>query len=1140
MKRLGALLTVALAAVAGFSYTSETLPNGDTLLKFTAVGDEVYASWRDYERVTVLIVGGGGGGGYGCAAGGGGGGEVVVLSNQTILAGAKYAVRVGAGGTVDSNIRTGGNGGDSSFGDVVALGGGGGGGDASSSTEMQRGLAGGNGGGSGARGSHDGGAGTGRTAVEGDAHYFGGFAGGKGNQGSWNSAGGGGATGCGATGSGLKGNGGAGGDGIALDITGETVYYGCGGGGGANGNASGGVTGGTGGSGGVSGGNAADGSRRAVAGRANTGTGGGAGAYSAERQTDGGAAGGSGAVYIRIPGDQPAWKAKGYAHSTEFSVVGYRGAAPLADMPLLVRIKEGTGGFSYGDLQSDDGRDIRFTLADDTILVHEIDTFDPGGTSYFWVKVPELANGLRLKLHWGKADDHIPDAKTVFAGAVGVYHLGEAEGPFADASPCKVAASRMANGGNTPFQTPGRIGRATCVTDSRVDGNASEGGIYVPAAGGIATLSASNVFTVTGWFKQSGAVSGKDEGLFMSDGQALTVRRFWDGGDSVYCGTSGMKAKSVFNGRKSEWTFLAFVYDGTNCRVYKNGGLLATVAGAPALYKALAVGCRYNGNGDMSFHGVVDEVRIFDGQLSPDRIQAEYDMAVTSRKFLSCDDTGSIYVVPPGAAGAMLGTPPYDSWETAATNLADAVAGNVELVDVKVAPGRYPLAGQLSLDNAGVVYSCVDPASGEPVPAGAVIDAGGVTWTASAVVLSGASMRGFAIVNATNTTAGALGGGLYVRADGDPAHFIADTVVSNCCLSGGGKAMGGGIYLEGGFRGIVSNCLIVANSGPIGGGLYCKNTDAASIESHPTVVDSTFDANVMNGNWGMGGAAYAVGIAFRNCTFTRNALGPGLSSYSPCVHSEGCAQFSGCRFVGNLASCPDAVGASAIYAASSDVIRNCVFTRNADVTFRGNGLLENCVLTNNAWNAVRGGASLRNCLIANNVVGVCVTVRGTNRIENCTITGNTSNGIQGNTDDSGAFLRTVIVNSIVVGNATSGDAYVYDYATWRSANDCIVSNSVVGTLFSNVGHDSAEDSNRWVFSAAAVRFANAADGDYTLKRRSPCRDRGVRLGWMTETAVDLAGNPRVLQDGRPAAGALPDLGCYENRQAAPGVLISVR
>ena len=217
-----------------------------------------------------------------------------------------------------------------------------------------------------------------------------------------------------------------------------------------------------------------------------------------------------------------------------------------------------------------------------------------------------------------------------------------------------------------------------------------------------------------------------------------------------------------------------------------------------------------------------------------------------------------------------------------------------------------------------------------------------------------------------------------------------------------------------------------------------------------------------------------------------------------------------------------------------------MFTRNTSLTYLGGGLLENCVLTNNSGRAVQGGASLRNCLIAKNEIGVYVSGAGTNRIENCTITGNSSNGIQANTGGANDFLRTVIVNSIISGNATSGSASAHDYATWRTANDCIISNSVVKSLYSQVGHISAEDSNRWTYTAAQVKFTDAANGDYTLQRRSPCRDQGIRLGWMTEDATDLAGNPRVLKDGKPSADALPDLGCFEAQTPVPGMLLIFR
>ena len=1131
MKKLGAFLAAACAAVVGFSYTSETLPNGDTLLSFTTAGDEVWSPTRDYERVTVLIVGGGGAGGYGCGAGGGGGGEVIILSNQTFFAGQDYAVKVGAGGQPSSNTRYGGDGGASSFGDYVAPGGGGGGGHADSSTTCSPGREGANGGGGACNGNGAGGAGTGKSSAEseGDVYYFGGFSGASAARTDWLSGGGGGAMGAGTRGVNVSGDpdvtrrGGKGGDGLALDITGEVVYYACGGGGGVNGDLANGVLGGDGGSGNASGGHAADGSGVATAGMANTGTGGGAGAYSKEKATGLGAQGGSGVVYVRIPGDQPVRKVKGYAKSFTFSVCGYKGAAALEDFQLLVRIKEGDGGFSYADLQSDDGRDIRFSLPDDTLLEHEIDTFDPTGTSCFWVKVPELTNGLELKMHWGKADDYKLNAKEVFAGYVGVYHLGEAEGSFADSSPCDVAATRKTNGGNTPFVSAGRIGRSTFITDSKVDNNASHGGIYVPSTG-IVQLPSSTAFTLSGWFRPNGAVSSKDEGLFMNNGTTFIVRRYWNGGDNIYCGTTSMTAANIFNGTKSQWFHLIFVYDGEACKVYKNGTLVKTVSGSPELKTALAVGCRYNGNGDMSFHGQVDEVRICGEQLSADRIQAEYDQSVTTQKFLSFYDVDHVYVVPPDTVGATLGTPPYDSWETAATNIADAVAANTDQLDVRIAPGRYPITERLVLNNPGVTYACVDKTTGAPVYGGAVIDAGGRMWDKSAVSLSGASMRGFMIVNATNTTNGAMGGGLYVAADSDPAHFVSDTVISNCCLTGSSKPSGGGIYLVKEFRGIVSNCLIVANSAPVGGGLYFYYANAAALESHPTVIDTTFDSNVMSGDWGTGGAAYVAGIAFNRCTFTRNARGAsGLSSYSPCIHSAGYVQILGCWFVANKSHSANVNGSSCIYGAS--VVRNSRFVRNESDVYFGSGELENCVATNNYGRGVAGLPNLRNCLIANNGgVGVYYVTAGESLIENTTIANNDNYGIYGYAGgDLGS--RAVLVNSIVSGNKT------HDYMSSK-ADDCVVSNSVV-TVLTKSGHDASQDQNRYTYTAAQVKFTDAANGDYTLKRRSPCRDQGIKLGWMTDDATDLAGNPRVFGD-------LPDLGCYENCTPAPGLMLLLR
>lgn len=78
--------------------------------------------------VDVLIVGGGGGSGYGKGTGGGGGGAVVLLEDVEI-GNQLVTIEVGAGGAGGTSSTPSTNGGNSKFGDYVALGGGNGGGD---------------------------------------------------------------------------------------------------------------------------------------------------------------------------------------------------------------------------------------------------------------------------------------------------------------------------------------------------------------------------------------------------------------------------------------------------------------------------------------------------------------------------------------------------------------------------------------------------------------------------------------------------------------------------------------------------------------------------------------------------------------------------------------------------------------------------------------------------------------------------------------------------------------------------------------------------------------------------------------------------------------------------------------------------
>jgi type II secretion system protein G len=234
--------------LSGAGTTSWTVPTGVTQVRY-------------------LIVGGGGGGAFAYGGGGGAGGFRTTVNFSVS---SPVSITVGKGGVAD-----GGNGENSIFGSITALGGGGGGINAV-----------GNNGASGGGGSGNGGFGGGTGSQ--------GYNGGSGNAGSLALAGGGGGSG-GAGGSYSGSTGGAGGIGTYSNITGPSVVYAAGGGGG--GGNYGGYTGGTGGSG--IGGNATY-HVTGSSGATQTGSGGGGGASSPGGAPYwSGGAGGSGVVIFR-------------------------------------------------------------------------------------------------------------------------------------------------------------------------------------------------------------------------------------------------------------------------------------------------------------------------------------------------------------------------------------------------------------------------------------------------------------------------------------------------------------------------------------------------------------------------------------------------------------------------------------------------------------------------------------------------------------------------------------------------------------------------------------------------------------------------------------------------------------------------
>ncbi len=88
------------------------------------------------------------------------------------------------------------------------------------------------------------------------------------------------------------------------------------------------------------------------------------------------------------------------AKSCRLVFSGYEGGEVLKDFPALVKIPDGLTGFDYRDA-APDGSDIAFFGADSKPLACEIDTWDPEGVSYVWVRVPELTKMTAITVKWG-------------------------------------------------------------------------------------------------------------------------------------------------------------------------------------------------------------------------------------------------------------------------------------------------------------------------------------------------------------------------------------------------------------------------------------------------------------------------------------------------------------------------------------------------------------------------------------------------------------------------------------------------------------------------------------------------------------------------------------------------------------------
>jgi hypothetical protein len=430
-------------------------------------------------------------------------------------------------------------------------------------------------------------------------------------------------------------------------------------------------------------------------------------------------------------------------------------------------------------------------------------------------------------------------------------------------------------------------------------------------------------------------------------------------------------------------------------------------------------------------------------------------------------------------------TPPYTDWNSAATNIQDAINAAADGDQILVTNGVYNTGGQTVYGSLTNRVAVTKPLSLQSVngPAVTILEGFpiiGENAVRCVYLTNGASLVGFTLTKGAtllDDDSGTLdeadrvlsGGGLWCES--------TNSSISNCVLIANTAQ---GLFYGGGARGgTLNNCLITSNSAGFGGGAY-SNVLNYCLLTHNSA------------SWSGGGA---MSCGLEHCMISDNSAryggGMGGGVATSCVISNNTAKSGG--------------GASGSMLNYCMIVSNSAFISPIDNGGGGSegGALNNCTLLGNTTDGSGGGAlmgSFNNCLfIWNSAVngggGAYMHTADRGTMNNCTVISNSA------TFGGGGVNAGTMFNSIVYYNSPE-DGYAY-YMT----NNCIV---IAGAYGANT-------------ITNPPLFMDPAAGDFRLQPSSPCINAGYNPA--STNSTDFAGNPRIV-------GGTVDIGAYEFQSPA--------
>ena len=304
-----------------------------------------------------------------------------------------------------------------------------------------------------------------------------------------------------------------------------------------------------------------------------------------------------------------------YFYTMEIKPSAGKVTTALANFPVLVRLSASKlGASAYGKCKADE---LRFALADGTVLAHEVDYWDAEGESAVWVKVPELTSNTVIRAYWGLRADGGLDypATETWKDYLGVWHFSEESGNARDSS---VNGYDTDNGGGTVSNVNAKVGLSRNISTTAL--NTGVTNLADPESA--KPISDIAKFAVSGWMHSTVDIANWPSFFLKGTGSPRTgwYVEFEKSSTTITGAGSGNKSTFVTlpTSVYDNWIYLTVVFNDTSCSIYENGALIQTYVIDKVTNSSTALKFAPN------FTGRIDEYRIHDGAQSAAYVAADY------------------------------------------------------------------------------------------------------------------------------------------------------------------------------------------------------------------------------------------------------------------------------------------------------------------------------------------------------------------------------------------------------------------------------------------------------------------------------------------------------------------------------------